>query len=98
MNPSPPQQRQELNGGVPFDSKRWSVMDTDNTSRILTALRVLTTFYEFGETATLEDMENVRRWAGDEELSPADAAVIVVRQELDRRQHEQPRTGPQCVR
>jgi hypothetical protein len=50
------------------------------------ALRVLTTHCKLGETATLEDVENVRWWAGDETLSPPEAATVVVRREL-RRSH-----------
>jgi len=60
-------------------------VDANSTARMLTALRVLTTFYRFSETATLEDIGNVLSWAGDQTLSPPDAAVVVVRRELDRR-------------
>ena len=70
----------------------WPVVHTRSTARMLAALRVLTTFYKFGEMASLEDIDNVRKWAGDETLSPTDAAVVVVRRELDGRDSDQ------CVR
>ena len=68
---------------------RWPVVDTRSTARMLAALRVLTTFYKFGEMASREDIDNVRKWAGDETLSPTDAAVVVVRRELDARDSDQ---------
>lgn len=66
--------------------EEWPGRQVNSTSRMLTALRVLTTFYRFGETATLEDVYNVRKWAGDETLSTTDAAVVVVRQALEARE------------
>jgi hypothetical protein len=68
-------------------------VDESSTARILAALRVLTTYYKFGQTASLEDMDNVRRWASDESLSAPDAAMIVVRRELERRDRESPRNN-----
>lgn len=68
-------------------------MDPGNTARILTALRVLAAFYKLGQTATMEDIANVRRWAGDESLSPMDAAASVVRRELENGRRDPSGTG-----
>jgi hypothetical protein len=69
---------------APLTARNRHVVDTSSTARMLTALRVLTTFYQFGETATLEDIDKVRGWAGDRTLSTPEAAAVVVRRELDR--------------
>jgi hypothetical protein len=50
-----------------------------------TALRVLSTHCKLGEMATPEDVENVRWWAGDATLSPAEAAAVIVWRELEER-------------
>jgi len=60
-------------------------MEAGSTSRMQTALRVLSTHCKLGETATPEDVEKVRSWAGDETLSPADAAAVIVWRELEER-------------
>jgi hypothetical protein len=59
-------------------------MEADSTARLEAALRVLTTHCDLGKTATPDDEENVRRWAGDGALSPPEAATLVIRQELER--------------
>jgi hypothetical protein len=60
-------------------------MEAGSTSRMQTALRVLSTHSKLGEMATPEDVENVRSWAGDETLSPAEAAAVIVWRELEER-------------
>ena len=60
-------------------------MEAGSTSRMQAALRVLSTHCKLGETATPEDVENVRSWAGDESLSPAEAAAVIVWRELEER-------------
>jgi hypothetical protein len=57
-------------------------METGSTVRLEAALRVLTTHCDLGKTATPEDEENVRWWAGNEVLSPAEAATVVIHREL----------------
>jgi hypothetical protein len=59
-------------------------METASTARMHAALRVLTTHCKLGDTATPEDVENVRWWAGDETLSPSEAAKTVVQRELQK--------------
>ena len=59
-------------------------METGSTARMHAALRVLATYCKLGNTATPEDVENVRWWAGDETLSPSEAATTVVQRELQR--------------
>jgi hypothetical protein len=58
--------------------------ESGSTVRMLAALRVLGTHCKLGKTATPEDLENVRWWAGDETLSPPEAATIVIQRELQR--------------
>jgi hypothetical protein len=59
-------------------------MEAASTVRMQAALRVLSTHCQLGTTATPEDEENVRWWAGDETLSPPEAATVVVHRELQR--------------
>jgi hypothetical protein len=59
-------------------------MEAGSAVRMAAALRVLTTHCGLGTTATPEDEENVRWWAGDEALSLADAATVVIQRELER--------------
>jgi hypothetical protein len=49
------------------------------------ALRVLSTHCKLAETATPEDVENVRWWAGDETLSLPEAAAVIIWRELEER-------------
>jgi hypothetical protein len=57
-------------------------MEAGSAVRMEAALRVLTTHCDLGKTATPEDEENVRWWAGNEALSPAEAATVVIQREL----------------
>lgn len=61
------------------------MMEADSTLRMQAALRVLSTHCRLGETATPEDVENVRWWADDETLSPAEAAAVIIWRELEER-------------
>jgi hypothetical protein len=60
------------------------MIEASSTVRLEVALRVLTTYCDLGKTATPEDEMNVRWWAGDEALSPPEAAAVVIRRELER--------------
>ena len=60
------------------------MIEATSTVRLEVALRVLTTYCDLGKTATQEDEMNVRWWAGDEALSPPEAAAVVIRRELER--------------
>jgi hypothetical protein len=59
-------------------------MEAGSAARMAAALRVLTTYCGLGTTATPEDEESVRWWAGDDALSLADAATVVIQRELER--------------
>lgn len=72
-------------------------MEAGSMSRMETALRVLTTHCDLGKTATPEDEENVRGWAGDGELSPPEAATVVIRRELERGLRAKPLTLVEAV-
>jgi len=60
------------------------MMEAGSAVRMEVALRVLAAHCDLGRTATPEDEENVRRWAGDQALAPPEAAIVVIRRELGR--------------
>lgn len=72
-------------------------MEAGSAARMAAALRVLTTHCGLGTTATPEDEENVRWWAGDEALSLADAATVVIQRELERSLAQLRVPGPASV-
>ena len=57
-------------------------MEAGSRVRMEAALRVLTTHCDLGKTVTPEDEENVRWWAGNEALSPTEAATVVIQREI----------------
>lgn len=63
-------------------------MASDRKSAVKLALKILSPQYchATGENVTDEDIDEIRRCAGDDggEMSPWDAACIVIRQELAR--------------
>ena len=63
-------------------------MEAGSSSRMQAALRVLSAHCKLGETATPEDVENVRWWAGDKALSPPKAATVIIWRELEERRGE----------
>jgi hypothetical protein len=72
-------------------------MEMGSAVLLETALRVLTTYCDLGNTATAEDERNVRWWAGDAGLPAPDAAAVVIQRELERGLTPRSSTSAQTV-